>query len=207
VSVWGRVFAAIYDRMLAASEEAGLADRRAAVLAQARGRVLEIGAGTGHNLRHYPEVGIDELILTEPEAPMARRLEDRVAGAARDVQVLRAGAEQLPFADASFDTVVGTLVLCTVGDPRRALAEVHRVLAPGGQLLFLEHVRNPDPARARRQDRLTPVWRYIGHGCHPNRDTPRLIADAGFDVTALEDGHFPKGPSIVQPLVSGVALK
>jgi len=207
VSIWGRVFAAMYDRMLAASEEAGLADRRAQVVAGARGRVLEIGAGTGHNLRHYPQEGIDELVLTEPEPPMARRLEDRVAGAARDVQVLRAGAEQLPFADASFDTVVGTLVLCTVGDPQRALAEVHRVLAPGGRLLFLEHVRNAEPGRARWQDRITPVWRHIGHGCHPNRDTPRLIGEAGFEVTEFEEGHFPKGPSIVQPLVSGVAVR
>jgi ubiquinone/menaquinone biosynthesis C-methylase UbiE len=197
----------MYDRMLAASEEAGLADRRAEVIAGARGRVLEIGAGTGHNLRHYPHEGIDELVLTEPESPMARRLEDRVSGSARDIQVLRAGAEELPFADASFDTVVGTLVLCTVEDPRRALAEVRRVLAPGGRLLFLEHVRNPDPARARWQDRATPVWRYIGHGCHPNRDTPSLIAEAGFEVTELQHGHFPKGPSIVQPLVSGVAVR
>jgi ubiquinone/menaquinone biosynthesis C-methylase UbiE len=197
----------MYDRMMSASEEAGLADRRADVVSGARGRVLEIGAGTGHNLRHYPREGIDELVLTEPEAPMARRLEDRVSGSARDVQVLRAAAEELPFADASFDTVIGTLVLCTVSDPRRALAEIHRVLVPGGRLLFLEHVRNDDAGRARWQDRFTPVWRVVAHGCHPNRDTPSLIREAGFDVTDFERGHFPKGPSVVQPLVSGVAVR
>ncbi|HEX6389916.1 MAG TPA: methyltransferase domain-containing protein [Solirubrobacteraceae bacterium] len=207
MSVWGRIFAAMYDRMLAASEEAGLADRRADVIAAARGRVLEIGAGTGNNLRHYPPDGIDELVLTEPEAPMARRLEDRVAGAARDVQVLRAGADELPFADASFDTVVSTLVLCTVPDPDRALAEIRRVLAPGGRLLFLEHVRNDDPGRARWQDRITPIWRHVAHGCHPNRETPRLIAEAGFAVSDVDTGHFPKGPKVVQPLVSGVATR
>ncbi len=135
---------------------------------------------------------------------MARRLEERASG---DIQVLRAGAGELPFPDASFDTVISTLVLCTVPDTSRALAEIHRVLAPGGRLLFLEHVRNDDPARARWQDRITPVWRHVACGCHANRDTPRLIAEAGFTVSDFEHGHFPKGPSIVQPLVSGVATR
>jgi len=207
VSLWGRVFAAMYDRMLASSEQNGLGEHRDALLREARGRVLEIGAGTGVNLRHYPATGIDELVLTEPEPPMARRLEDRVSGAARDAQVLRAGADALPFADASFDTVVCTLVLCTVPDAPRALAELHRVLAPGGHLLFLEHVRNADAKRAHRQDRITPLWKRVGHGCHPNRDTPRLIAEAGFDVERIDTTFFPKGPSFVQPLVVGVAAR
>ncbi len=207
MSLWGRIFAAMYDRMLAGSEDNGLTDRRAELLAGARGRVLEIGAGTGLNLPHYPAEGLDELVLTEPEAPMARRLEDRVAGSARDIQVMRAGAEELPFKDASFDTAVSTLVLCTVTDPVRTLAELHRVLVPGGRLLFLEHVRNPDPKRAKKQDRITPVWRHVGHGCHANRDTPRLIREAGFDVTEFEEGHFPKGPGFIQPLVGGVAVR
>lgn len=207
MSLWGRVFAAFYDRMLAGSEEHGLGDHRTALLRHARGRVLEIGAGTGVNLRHYPADGIDELVLTEPEAPMARRLEDRAAGAHRDVEVLRASADALPFADGSFDTVVATLVLCTVPDPERALAEIHRVLAPGGTLLFLEHVRHDDPARARKQDRITPVWRHVGHGCHLNRDTPALIGAAGFAVADLDRTFFPKGPSFVQPLAIGTATR
>jgi ubiquinone/menaquinone biosynthesis C-methylase UbiE len=207
MSLWGRVFAAFYDRMLADSEAAGLGEHRAHLLGQARGRVLEVGAGTGANLRHYPTEGIDALVLTEPEAPMARRLEDRVAGAHRDVQVLRASADALPFADASFDTVVSTLVLCTVPDAPRALAEIHRVLAPGGRLLFLEHVRHEDAARARRQDRITPVWRHVGHGCHLNRDTPALVAGAGFEVHDLSRTFFPKGPSFVQPLAIGTATR
>jgi ubiquinone/menaquinone biosynthesis C-methylase UbiE len=207
MSLWGRIFAATYDRMLAASEEAGLGEHRTKLLGGVRGRVLEIGAGTGVNLRHYPPDGFAELVLTEPEPPMARRLEDRVAGAARDAQVLRASADALPFADASFDTVISTLVLCTVPDAPKALAELHRVLTPGGQLLFMEHVRHDDPKRARRQDQITPVWRHVGHGCHLNRDTPALIAAAGFDVAELTRTFFPKGPSFVQPLAVGAAVK
>lgn len=207
MSLWGNVFATFYDRVMSASEHHGLGEHREHLLAGARGRVLEIGAGTGVNLAHYPQTGIDALVLTEPEAPMARRLEDHAAGAHRDSQVLRASADALPFGDASFDTVVATLVLCTVPDPARALAEAHRVLAPGGRLLFLEHVRHDDPARARKQDRITPVWRRVAHGCHPNRDTPALIADAGFEITELTHTFVPKAPSFVQPLAIGTATR
>jgi ubiquinone/menaquinone biosynthesis C-methylase UbiE len=205
MSVWGRVFAALYDRFLAASERNGLGDLRTELLAGLHGRVLEIGAGTGVNLQHYPRTGIDALVLTEPEAPMARRLEDRVAGSGRDAQVIRASADDLPFGDGSFDAVVCTLVLCTVPSVERTLAELRRVLVPGGRLLFLEHVRHDDPARARRQDRWTPMQRRIACGCHLNRDTPALIARAGFTVDEVRRQHFPKGPSTVQPLAIGVA--
>ncbi len=208
MSLWGRVFATFYDRMLGASEENGLGDHRGELLRQAQGRVVEIGAGTGVNLKHYPRTGIDSLVLTEPEAPMARRLEDKVAGSGRDnIQVSRASALELPFADASFDVAVSTLVLCTVPDVERTLAEIKRVLTPEGKLLFLEHVRHEESARARRQDRITPVWKYVGHGCHLNRDTPALIAQAGFTVDPLERTFFPKGPSFVQPLAIGVATR
>ena len=206
MSLYGRLFARVYDRAMAASEAAGLSERRAALLAGAGGRVLELGAGTGVNLGHYP-AAVGELVLTEPEEPMLRRLTERAARLAPPATVVRATAERLPFRDASFDTVVSTLTLCTVGDLPAALEEVRRVLVPGGRLLFLEHVRADDPRDARHQDRLTPIWRRIGHGCHPNRDTLAAIAAARLPVHDLERGRFPKAPRVVAPLVSGVAVK
>ncbi len=194
-----RVFAAMYDRMLAGTEEAGLRDHRRAIVSQARGRVLEIGAGTGLNLEHYGPEATD-LVLTEPEEPMARRLRARLTRG----EVVEAPADRLPFADDSFDTVVSTLVLCTVPDQERALEEIRRVLKPDGRLLFLEHVRSHDAKVARWQDRLLPAWRFVGHGCHPNRDTAAALARAGFAVE-LESWRMPKAPAIVRPAIEGVA--
>jgi ubiquinone/menaquinone biosynthesis C-methylase UbiE len=205
MSLWGRVFAALYDKALDGSEKAGLADRRRDLLSKARGRVLEIGAGTGLNLPYYP-AGVEEIVFTEPEEPMAKRLEAKLADAGRPSRVTRAPAERLPFEDDSFDTVVCTLVLCTVEDPDQAISEVARVLRPGGQFLFLEHVRADDPKLARWQDRLTGVWRKIGHGCNPNRPTPALIERSPLAVEEIEHSEFPKSPPIVRPLVTGRAL-
>jgi ubiquinone/menaquinone biosynthesis C-methylase UbiE len=198
-----RLFAALYDRMLAATEEAGLRDRRRALLASARGRVIEIGAGTGANVDLYPDA-VTELVLTEPEEPMARRLRVKAAGDPR-VRVLDAGADALPFDDGAFDTAVCTLVLCTVPDQERALREIRRVLAPGGRLLALEHVRSDDPRLARWQDRVLPVWRFVARGCHPNRDTAAALERAGFSVERLDRGELPKTPPIARPLIAAVA--
>ena len=206
MSLYGRLFARFYDRSMAASESAGLTQHRAALLAGARGRVLELGAGTGLNLGHYP-AAVSELVLTEPEEPMLRRLAPRAASATPPAVALPATAEALPFADASFDTVVSTLTLCTVSDLAGALAEVRRVLVPGGRLLFLEHVRADDARAARRQDRLTPLWRRVGHGCHPNRDTLAAIEAARFDVERVDRDRFPRAPRIVAPLIRGSAVR
>lgn len=205
-ATWGRLFAAIYDRSLAATEAAGLGDRRATLLAGASGRTLEIGAGTGVNLERYPDA-VGELILTEPFEPMARRLRERVAAAGRAATVVVAPAEALPVDDGSIDTVVVTLVLCTVGDLPATLAEVARVLKPGGRLLFIEHVRSEDAAVARRQDRYERPWRFVAHGCHPNRDTVAAVEASGLEMAELERGRMPKSPQIVKPLVQGVAVK
>ena len=206
MSLYGRLFARFYDRLVAGSEEAGLRERRAALLAAAEGRVLELGAGTGLNLGHYP-AGVRELVLSEPEAPMLRRLAPRVAASHPRASTVQASAEQLPFKAASFDTVVSTLTLCTVRDLPAALAEVRRVLVPGGRLLFLEHVRADDARTARLQDRVTPIWKRIGHGCHPNRATVAAIETAGFEVERLERGSLPQAPRIAEPLVVGVAVR
>jgi ubiquinone/menaquinone biosynthesis C-methylase UbiE len=207
VSLYGRLFARFYDRSMAASEEAGLTQRRAALLARARGRVLELGAGTGLNLGHYDPSAVTELVLTEPEEPMLRRLGPRAAASDPRASAVRAAAEELPFADASFDTVVSTLTLCTVDDVPAALTEARRLLVPGGRLLFLEHVRSGDARAARRQDRLTPLWRRVAHGCHPNRDTLAAIEAARFEIERVDHDRFPKAPRIVEPLISGVAVK
>jgi ubiquinone/menaquinone biosynthesis C-methylase UbiE len=206
VSLYGRLFARFYDRAIAASEAAGLADRRRRLLAGARGRVLELGAGTGLNLAYYPP-GIEQLVLTEPEVPMLARLRERVAGHDRRATVVGAPAERLPAADASLDTVVTTLTLCTVGDLPAALREVHRVLAPGGRLLFLEHVRADDERLARRQDLLAPLWLRVGHGCHCNRATLAAIEAAGLAVQDIEHGRMPRAPRFLEPLIAGAALK
>ena len=168
--------------------------------------MLELGSGTGVNLAHYPPA-LEALVLTEPEEPMLARLRARAAAAAVDATVVAAAAERLPFADASFDTVVTTLTLCTAKDPAAALDEVRRVLAPGGRLLFIEHVRAGDARLARRQDLLHPLWLRIGHGCHCNRPTLAAIQAAGLDVEEVEHGRMPKVPRLVEPLIAGVAVK
>jgi len=209
-ATWGRGFAAIYDRGFEATEEAGLRAMRAELLAGAGGRVVELGAGTGFNLEHYPEA-VTELVLTEPDPHMAKRLRAKLAEApeavaASDVRVLEAPAERLPVEDDSFDTAVATLVFCTIPDPGAALAELERVLKPGGKLLFIEHVRAEDPGLARWQDRLEKPWRFVGDGCHCNRDTVATIAASGLQLGEIEHDQLPKAPPIVRPLVRGSAV-
>ena len=204
MSFSGWLFAALYDRLLAGVEAAGLSKRREQLLAAASGRVLEIGAGTGANLGFYPDA-VQALTLAEPERPMATRLARRVAGQRRQVEIVEAPAEQLPFPDGTFDTVVSTLVLCTVADQRRSLAEIRRVLKPGGRLLFVEHVRSDDPGLARWQDRLNGLNQIVAHGCNCNRTTVDAIRAAGFDIVDLTRGELLKAPPFVRPMVVGTA--
>jgi ubiquinone/menaquinone biosynthesis C-methylase UbiE len=202
-ALWARVGARLYDPFLALSERRGMAVRRGELLEWARGRVLEIGAGTGLNLAHYP-ADLDELVLTEPEPRMRARLQRRVAKSGRAATVLAAPAEALPFADGAFDTVVSTLVLCTVADAPAALRELRRVLAPGGRLLFIEHVRG-EPGLARRQDRLAGAWRAFAQGCRCNQETLALLERQGLRVVELARADWRGMPSVVRPLVIGEA--
>jgi SAM-dependent methyltransferase len=180
-----------------------MAERRRDLLATATGRVLEIGAGTGLNFRHYPPA-VDRVDAIEPDPHMLRRARAAAAAASVSVEVVRAPAEALRFDDGVFDTAVSTLVLCSVRDPVGALAEIRRVLRPGGGLLFFEHVRSTDPRHARWQDRLERPWGWIAGGCHPNRDTVENMERAGFRMEMLR--RFPYGPpSPARPHVSGVA--
>lgn len=204
-ATWGRAFSAMYDRCMRGTEEAGLGEMRRELLADASGRTLELGAGTGANLDLYPG-SVTELVLSEPDPHMVRKLGERLTG--RDeVELVQAPAESLPFEDGSFDTVVITLVLCTAPDPSGVLAEVARVLRPGGRLLFLEHVRSENERLARWQDRLERPWRFLGDGCHPNRDTVAAIDASPLELGDLSRTALPKAPPIVRPLVHGSARR
>jgi ubiquinone/menaquinone biosynthesis C-methylase UbiE len=202
---WLRILALVYDPFLWLGEIAGMHRRRSALLGGARGRVVEIGAGTGLNVAHYPD-GIAELVLIEPDAAMRRRLARRLQRHGRVARVVDAPAERLPLADASVDTVVSTLVLCTVNDPERTLGEIARVLRPDGQLLFIEHVRASSRFLAACQDNLVQPWRRFAGGCRCNRRTVELMRACGFAVAA-DDVVWRGMPAIVHPLIVGRATR
>lgn len=197
MGLWARVFALVYDPFVAGAERRGLGKARAQLLGDLSGRVLEIGAGTGLNAARYGPAA--DVVYTEPDPHMARRLRRR------GVEVVEAGAEKLPFPDASFDAVVSTLVLCTVPDVPAALAEVRRVLKPGGRLVFLEHVRAEPGTRLEQwQNRLHGPWHAFACGCHCNRDLLASIEAAGFQADASRH-EWRFMPPIVRPMVSGTA--
>jgi ubiquinone/menaquinone biosynthesis C-methylase UbiE len=199
------VFARFFDRLSRLMEkEAG--EQRDELLAGLSGRVVEIGAGNGMNFRHYPAT-VEEVVALEPEAYLREKAENAALSAPVRVTVRDGVAEPLPFDDESFDAAIASLVLCTVPDPGRALAELRRVLKPGGELRFLEHVRSESPRKARIQERLdsSGVWPRLGGGCHCGRDTVAAIEAAGFEVERVRS--FALGPSWVHtnPHVIGVA--
>lgn len=205
-----RFVAALYDRFMAESEVACLADWRRALLADLTGDVLEIGAGTGANLPHYPD-GLRSLTLTEPDPHMRRRLVLAVSqGGERPftVEISDAAATALPVPDASRDAVICTLVLCTVPDPQAVLREVVRVLRPGGRFVYLEHVAAWDnPGRLRWQRALEPAWRVLADGCHLTRRTGEHIRDAGLVVDSEQHESMRKALPWVRPSLRGVARR
>ena len=203
MSLRRRFFALTYDRQVAKVERAGLGELRRKSLADASGRVLEVGSGTGANLPYYGP-GVESLTVTEPEPAMLRRLEQRVREQAPKAKVVRAPAEQLPFEDDTFDVAVSTLVLCGVDDQARALGELRRVLRPGGRLIFIEHVRSDKPGLARWQDRLNGLNKFVAC-CDCNRRTLDSIKAQGFEVTKVDHTELKKVPPFVRPLVVGTA--
>ncbi len=206
MEVWPRLFALAYDPFVSLAERAGLAALRAEQVGRAHGRVLELGAGTGLNLRHYDPAAVESLTLVEPDAHMLRRLRARLASSGIPGSVVVAGAEALPFPDDSFDSAVATLVLCTVPDPAAGLAEVARVLRPGGELLFLEHVAAAQGSRAAVwQERLHGPWHAFARGCHTNRDTVALIERSPLALREVRSERWRRMPPIVGPLVLGSA--
>jgi SAM-dependent methyltransferase len=203
-ATWGRAFALGYDLFFRQMEEGGLREMRSGLLAEARGRCLEIGAGTGLNLDHWPG-GLDRLVLTEPDPHMMRQLSKKVSESRPDAEVVEAPGEMLPFEDSSFDTIALTLVLCTAPDPAGVLDEIDRVLAPGGRFLFMEHVRAEEPGLARWQDRLQGPWRLFADGCHCNRETLREIEGSPLELERSRRGELPKALPLVRPMVMGTA--
>jgi ubiquinone/menaquinone biosynthesis C-methylase UbiE len=166
--------------------------------------VLEIGAGTGANLPHY-SAQLNSLTLTDPEAPMVKRLERQLRDSGSPAKVCRAPADDLPFQDGAFDVVVSTLVLCTVPDQPGAIKEIRRVLRPGGRLVFVEHVRADDPKLAKLQDRMNRVANIVAYGCNCNRPTLAGIRAQGFEVTDVSHGEMTGAPPFMRPLIFGTA--
>ena len=203
-AVDSRMGAALYDPFLWLAEKRGMAALRRGLLAEARGAVLEIGAGTGLNLPHYP-TDLDQLVLAEPGARIGGHIDLGRAPAGVPARLEPAPAEELPFGDGSFDTVVSTLVLCTVTDPERAVAEAARVLRPGGRLLFLEHVRAEPGWRRTMQRRSAGAWAAFADGCRCDRETLATI-EARMRIAKLERAGWKGMPAIVKPLVWGWAV-
>ncbi|HZT64624.1 MAG TPA: class I SAM-dependent methyltransferase [Acidimicrobiales bacterium] len=183
------LYAALYDRMCAPAEAAGLADRRRRLLAPATGRVLEVGAGTGHNLAHYP-AAVTEVVALEPDGAMRRRLERRLGECGAPVRVVAAGIDDADLEPGSFDTAVSTLTLCTVPDADSAARRIAELLTPQGRLLFLEHVRSPGLAGVVQRG-LTPAWKRLVPGCHLDRDVTMSIRRAGLMIGDVERFRLP----------------
>lgn len=168
-------------------------EQREKVVPLARGRVLEVGIGTGLNLRHYDKAKVEKIVGLDPALEMHRLARKRMQRAGLEVELVGLPAERIPFRDASFDTVLMTYTLCSIPEPVAALREMRRVLRPAAKLLFCEHGASPDPAVRRWQDRLTPLWCRVGGGCHLNRDIAALLAQAGFRSDDLQTAYLP-GP-------------
>ena len=203
-----RLFTLWYPRLMSLSERAGQADVRAAQLARARGRTLEIGAGSGLSLPHYGEA-VTELVLVEPDADFRlalRRTIDELPSSTRRTTVVDADGQALPFDDATFDTVTASFTFCTMERPDLGLDELHRVLRPGGQFLFHEHVRGHG-LLARFQDLMTPLQVALAAGCHPNRDFEDTLRRTAFRVDELDSGRMPRAFPTVSPVVHGVASR
>ncbi len=197
-----RWFSAMYDTVSRAEERGAMGRYRRALLAGLSGDVLEIGAGTGANFEHYGPAA--RVLAFEPDPFMFARAEKKLATSGRsNIEVRRAPGEQLPVPDASYDAVVSTLVLCTVTDLPQSLAEVSRVLRPGGEIYFIEHVR-AEGLPGFLQDIIKPVWRWVAAGCNPNRRTASAISAQGFDLLSVKRERMM--PWMI-PLITGVAKK
>lgn len=198
--------AKLYDVSMRRVEERSLGAWRAELIGQVSGDVLEIGSGTGVNLPYYPTT-VKRLVLSEPDANMRKQLQQKVSKLDRkNISITRFRAESIGFPDASFDCVVSTLVLCSVTDQPMCLREFRRVLRPGGKLVFLEHVAaEQDPRLYRWQKFFEPLWAFIGCNCHLTRNTESEIRQAGFNLVLVDRVSMAGVPSVVRPVIKGVA--
>ena len=201
--------ATIYDRFTRRSEQACLQNWRANLLAEVRGDVLEVGAGTGANMAHYPPA-VERLVLVEPDRYMRRKLSNKLAASGRtnSADIIDRTLEKLDLPDESFDFVVATLVLCSVIDLDEALTEICRMIKPGGAFVFLEHVAaEARPGRLKWQRRLQPVWKRVAGNCHLARNTASAILEAGFVIEAVTRESMRKAAPLLRPTVRGIARK
>lgn len=180
---------------------------RRKVIPAAAGRVIEIGLGSGLNLPYYDPAKVSEVIGVDPAAAILRRAESRIAAALVPVSLERLSGEDLPFDDAVADSVVCTFTLCSIPDPAAALAEMRRVLKPGGRMIFAEHGASPDPGVRKWQDRVNRPWGRIAGGCNINRPILALIETAGFRVAQQETGYLRGAPRIMGYCASGLAQR
>lgn len=197
----------LLPRFTASALAHGAGEHREQLLSGLSGRVIEVGAGDGVNFGYYPD-GVSELVAVEPENTLRARAEGAAAAASVPVRVLPGVAEELPVESRSFDAAVASLVLCSVSEQERALGELRRVLRPGGELRFYEHVRSDRPGVRRLQRALdATLWPRLGGGCHLGRDTSAAIRAAGFSIDRLEPFDFKPNPlsAIANPHVLGVA--
>lgn len=200
MSLWDRLWVAGYDFLgtrFAKIEE----PQRRRLVENVTGEVIEIGSGTGFNFPYYRQAA--RVVAVEPDPRMRRRSIGRAKKAAVSIEVLAGNAHELAFPDASFDVAIFALVLCTIPDPSRAIAEARRVVRPGGEIRFYEHVRAQDPKIARGQDRWAGPWKAFNRGCHPNRDTVDLFERSGMKIEELERFDLKGAPKIVRPHALG----
>jgi len=202
------IFARMYRRIAAEAEGKGASEHRDELLAGVAGRVIEVGAGTGLNFAHYP-TEVSEVVAVEPEPYLRAAAEAAAAAAATPVTMVDGTADDLTAAAGEFDAGVVSLVLCSVPNQASALAELFRVIRPGGELRFYEHVRSPKPGFARVQRTLDLVWPWFGGGCHTSRETEHAVAEAGFIIDRVR--HFTFRPALcaapVSPPIIGVARR
>lgn len=201
-------FARLYSRISLVAERSGTAEHRDRLLAGLSARVIEIGCGNGLNFAHYPE-GVTEIIAIEPEPFLRKEAEIAARTSAIPIHVIEGRAESLPVPDVSFDAAVVSLVLCSTSDPSLALKEIHRVLKPGGELRFYEHVAATTYPLRRYQQLASPLWQRVGGGCHPDRDSASLIESTGFTISEIDHFDFQPGPAfpiaLVRPHILGIA--
>lgn len=182
-----------------------ISEQRARIVPQARGVVLELGAGPGHNLPFYDPAHVRKVIAVEPEAAFEKQFRQQAGRTPVETEWRRETAEQLNLPPNSVDTILATFVLCTIPDGVAALKAARKALRPEGRLIFCEHGLAPDPKVARTQKRLEPVWRAIFGGCHLTRPIPTLIEAAGFRLEALDQAYMPDSPRFAAFLYQGAA--
>ena len=204
MSLRQKLGASLYDALMKRPEEQGLRQWRTDLLQQATGHTLEIGPGTGANLPHYPPA-VQQLTLVEPNPAMADIIDVDTYTGSGPIEFIDTFASDIPLPDNAVDTVVSTLVLCSVKDLAAALQELRRILNPRGQLLFLEHVASTDERTRAWQDRIDPIWHWCNGDCHMNRRTLEALKEQGFSIDSLTRAPMPAAPSLLNPTIRGRA--